>query len=263
MIVYRMVRRSGAMIPLLLLAFFVISCGSSTTTGSTVATTPTATTCLSAATGTIQSINGSTLQVNSIQGKTVQVTLTSKTVITRQASLTIADIKAGMLATVTVKQNTDNTYSALMVSIRNSLSRSSGFTRGSGSGSTLCSGQRPRRTGTPGAFGGPGFSGTPGSGSGNRGQNFQTISGTISQVNGSSLVVTDTSNNDFTVTINSSTRMTQQQTVAVSDLHTGEAVTVAGNANTSGVISASTVAVLQNIPFRRIKPGLTPTTTGA
>ena len=250
----------GGMMPLLVLAFFVISCGSSTT-GSTVASTPTATACLSAATGTIQSISGSTLQVKSVQGKSVQVALTSKTVITRQAALTIADIKTGMLATVTVKQNANNSYAALMVSIRNSLTRQGVFTRGSGSASGICGGQRPRRTGTPGTFGGFGPGGAPGSGS--NGQNFQTISGTISQVNASSLVVTDTSNNDFTVTINSSTRMTQQQTVAASDLHTGEAVTVTGNANSQGAISASTVAVLQGSPFRRITPKLTPTTTGA
>lgn len=263
MSVYRIVRNAlGGAIPLALLILVVAGCGSSTTTGSAAAATPTTTPCLSSTTGTIQSIGSTSLQITSLQGKTVQATFTSKTIFTRQATLTVANLKTGMLVSVTVKQNSDNTYSALTVSIRNSLTRQGGFTRGSGS--RLCNSQRPRRTGTPGAFGGPSFGGTPGArSSGSSGQNFQTISGTISQVNGNSLVVTDTSSNDFTVTLTSTTRMTEQQTVTASDLHTGEIVTITGSANSKGIISASSVSVLQGIPFRRITPKLTPTTTGA
>lgn len=266
MSVYRLVRNAlGGAIPLALLMIVIAGCGSSTTTSSTATSTPTAAiACLSSTTGTIQSIGNTTLQITSLQGKTVQTTFTSKTIFTSQATLTAADLKTGMLVSVTVKQNSDSTYSALTVSIRTSLTRQGGFTRGSGSGSGLCNGQRPRRTGTPGTFGGPGFGGAPGSGSsGSSGQSLQTISGTISQVNGNSLVVTDTSSNDFTVTLTSTTRMTQQQTITASDLHTGEIVTITGSANSKGIISASSVAVLQAIPFRRITPKLTPTTTGA
>jgi hypothetical protein len=268
MSVYRIVRNAlGGAIPLILLTIVIAGCGSSTTTGSTISATPTAAACLSSATGTIQNVGNTTLQITSLQGKTVQATFTSKTIFTRQAMLTAADLKSGMLVSVTVKQNSDNTYSALTVSIRTSLTRQGGFTRGSGTGSGVCNGQRPRRTGTPGAFGGPGFGGAPGSGSsgssGSSVQGLQTISGTISQVNGNSLVVTDTSSNDFTVTLTSTTRMTQQQTITANDLHTGAIVTITGSANSKGIISASNVAVLQAIPFRRITPKLTPTTTGA
>ncbi len=265
MSVYRIVRNTlGGAIPLALLILVVAGCGSSTTTGSAVAAKPTTTPCLSSSTGTIQSIGNTTLQITSLQGKTVQATFTSKTTFTRQATLTAANLKTGMLVSVTVKQNSDNTYSALTVNVGSSFTRQRGFTRGSGSGSGPCNGQRPRRTGTPGTFGGPGFGGTPGSrSSGSSGQSFQTISGTISQVNGNSLVVTDTSSNDFTVTLTSTTRMTQQQTITASDLHTGTIVTIIGSANSKGIISASSVAVLQSIPFRRLTPKLTPTTTGA
>src|SRR5579872_2463942 len=261
--VYRIVRNIlSRVIPLVLFTIIMTGCGSSTTTGSTAATTPTATACLSMTTGTIQRISNSTLQIISVQGKTVQATFTSKTVFMRQATLTAASLKTGMPVSVTVKQNSDNTYSALTVSVRSSLTHQGGFTRGAGSG--LCNTKRPRGTGTPGTFGGPGFGGAPGAGSkGNSGQSFQTISGTISQVNGNALTVTDTSSNDFTVTITSATRMTQQQTIAASDLQMGNTVAITGNANSQGVIAASSVSVLQGIPFRRITPKLTPTTTGA
>jgi len=262
MSVNRIVRNIlGGAIPLVLLTIVIVGCGSSTTTGSTVASTPTATACLSATTGTIQTVGNTTLQITSLQGKTVQATFTSKTIFMRQATLTTASLKAGMLVSVTVKQNADNTYSAQTISIRTSLTRQGSFTRGTGSGSGACNGQRPRKTGTPGTFGGPGFGGAPGTGS--SGSSLQTISGTISQVNGNSLVVTDTSSNDFTMTITSTTRMTQQQTATASDLHTGVIVTITGSANSRGVISASSIAILQGIPFRRITPKLTPTTTGA
>ncbi len=262
MSVYRIVRNAlGGAIPLILLTIVIAGCGSSTATGSAAAAKPTTTPCLSAATGTIQSIGNTTLQITSLQGKTVQATFTSKTIFTRSAKLTAADLKSGMLVSITVKQNADNTYSALTVNVGSSFTRQRGFTRGSGAGSGVCNGQRPRRTGTPGTFGGPGFGGAPGSGS--SGQSLQTISGTISQVNGNSLVVTDTSSNDFTVALTSTTRMTQQQTITASDLHTGTIVTITGSANSKGIISATSVAVLQGIPLRRITPKLTPTTTGA
>lgn len=248
MSVYRILRNTlGGVIPLVLLAIIIAGCGSSTNTGSTAAATQTATACLSATTGTIQNVGNTTLQVTSLQGKSVQATFTSKTIFMRQATLTAADLKAGMLVSVTVKQNADNTYSALTVSVRTILTRQGSFTRGSASG--LCIGQRPRRTGTPG--------------SGSSGSSLQTISGTISQVNGNSLVVTDTSSNDFTLTLTNTTRMTQVQTATTSDLHAGEIVTITGSANSQGVISASSISILQGIPFRRLTPKLTPTTTGA
>src|SRR5579863_3015701 len=153
MSVYRILRNIlGGAIPLVLLAIIIAGCGSSTTTGSTAAATPTATACLNATTGTIQNVGNTTLQVTSLQGKAVQATFTSKTIFMRQATLTAVDLKAGMLVTVTVKQNADSSYSALTVSVRTTLTRQGSFTRGSASG--LCNGQRPRRAGTPGTFGG-------------------------------------------------------------------------------------------------------------
>jgi hypothetical protein len=231
-------RRIFSLLPVMMLTVLA-ACGSSSATTSSVTTTTTPTTtkaCLSVTTGTIQSISNNNLQVTSLQGKKVQVMVTSATMFIRQATLTAADLKTGLLVTIMVKQNADNTYSALTVSVRTSLTRQGSF--GSGNGATLCSGQRRGfGSGTPGAFSG--------------GTNRQTINGTVSQINGNSLTVTDTSGNDFTVTVTATTRMTEQQSVTASDLQTGEAVTITGSANSQGVITASSVSLLQTLPTRR------------
>lgn len=256
-------KRLFSLLPVAMLAALLAACGSSSTTtsstNSTTTSTPTAA-CLSVTTGTIQSVSDNTLQVTNLQGKNVQVTVTGATTFTRQATLTAADLKTGMPVTVVVKQNPDNTYSALTVGVRTSLTPQGGFRNGSGA--KLCSGQR-RGTGA-GGFSGPGFgSGTPGAFSG--GTSRQTINGTVSQINGNSMTVTDTSGNDFTVTLTATTRMTEQQSVTASDLQTGQVVAITGTANSQGVINASSVSLLQALPTRRGTgtPTPTPTTSNA
>src|SRR6266566_2346191 len=245
-------RRLFSVFPVLMLAALLAACSNaSTTTSSSTANTPTMTNCLTLATGTIQNVSNNSLLVSNLQGKDVQVTFTNATIFVRQAAVTATDLKTGMPVAVTVKQNADNTYSALTVSLRNSQTRQGGFTNGS----RLCSGQFPRGNGTPGAFGRRGSGGTPGtSGSG---QGRQTINGTLSQINGKALTVTDASGNDFTVTLTATTRMTAQQTVSASDLHSGEAVTITGTTNSKGAINASSISILQGLPNRR--PAATPT----
>ena len=253
-------KRIFSLLPVAMLAALLAACGSSSTNAgsATSATTPTTTTtgCISLTTGTIQSVSNNTLQVTNLQGKNVQVTVTGTTVLTRQATLTAADLKTGSLVTVIVKQNADNTYSALSVSVRASLASQGGFRNGNGA--KVCGGGQRRGTGA-GGFGGPGFgSGTPGASGGATSR--QTINGTVSQVSGSTLTVTDTSGNDFTVTLTSTTRMMQQQTATISDLQIGQAVTITGSANSQGVITASNVSLLQALPARRGTPTATPTT---
>lgn len=246
-------KRIFSLLPVVMLAGLLVACGSASTsasTGSATTSTPT-TACLAVTTGTIQSVSNNTLQVTNAQGKNVQVTVTSTTAFTRQAVLTAADLKTGLSVTVIVKQNPDKTYSALSVSVRATLARQGSF----GNGTKLCNGQRQGNGG--GGFGGRGFgSGTPVSGT-----SRQTITGTLSQVSGNSLIVTDTSGNDFTVTLTATTRMMQQQTVTISDLQIGQAITITGSANSQGVINASSVSLLQALPKRRGTPTSTPTLT--
>lgn len=228
---------------LLLLTIVLAACGSSNASSATTST-PTATTaCPSTVTGTIQSINTNTVQITTLQGKNIQALLSSKTIFIRQATLQPSALTTGTLVSVTVKQNSDNTYSALSVNVRTSLTNlgGGGFFRGS---NPSCRGQRIRGNGTPGAFGGGGFGpGNPGGG-----QNRQTISGTVNQMNGNTLTVADTSGNDFTFTLIPTTRISAQQTVTASDLRIGGAVSITGLANSQGVFNATSVAILQNLP---------------
>jgi hypothetical protein len=241
----------GSTILLSLCILFIASCDSPASTPTT-----TTTSCLTVSTGTVKTVNKNTLMITSLQGKDVQITFTNATTFIRQSTLTTVGLKTGMLVSVIVAQNADNTYSALTISVRNSLTRQAGFTGGSRS----CGGQFSRGTGTPGASGRPGFGkGTPGTFGG--GQGRQSINGTVSQVNGDTLTVTDTSGNNFTLTLTAATRITDQQTVSASNLQSGEAVTITGTANSQGVISASSVSILQGLPGRR--PTATPTTTKA
>lgn len=238
---------------IVLLTMLLAACGSASaaTSNATTITPTTANACLTVTTGTIQSISNNGLSITNFQGKNVQAIFTSKTTIIRQATLTSKDLKTGMLVSVTVIQNADGTYSARAVNVRNSLTNQGGFTRGSG----LCNGQRRRGTGTPG---GPGFgSGTPGAGGA---QSRQIINGTVSQIIGSSLTVTDTSSNDFTISLTTTTRISTQQTVTGSDLHVGEAVMIIGNANSQGMINVSSLSILQGLQNRPTTPSSTPAT---
>ena len=237
----------------LLLTMLLAACGGTSATASGAATTTptTSNACPTVTVGTIQSVSSSGLSITNFQGKTVQGVFTNKTTIVRPATLTSKDLKSGMPVSVTVIQNADGTYSARAVNVRNSLTNQGGAIRGSGS----CNGQRRRGSGT---FGGPGFgSGTPGAGGA---LSRQTINGTVSQINSSSLVVTDTSGNDFTMSLTSTTRISMQQTVASSDLHVGEAVMITGNANSNGIINVNSLSVLQGLPNRPTSPTSTPTT---
>ena len=237
----------------LLLTTLLAACGgsSATASGTTANTQTTANACPTVTVGTIQSVSSNGLSITNVQGKNVQGIFTNKTIIMQQATLTSTELKTGMLVSVTVIQNTDGTYSARAVNVRNSLTNQGGAIRGSGT----CNGQRRRGSGS---FGGPGFgSGTPGAGGAS---SRQIINGTINQINGSSLVVTDTSGNDFTLSLNPTTRISKQQTIASSDLHIGEAVMVTGSANSKGIINVNSVSILQGLPNRPTSPTTTPTT---
>ena len=239
-----------------LLTMLLAACGSasaSATAGgaATTSTPTTANACPNVTIGTIQSFSSTGISITSMQGKSVQGIFSNKTIIVRQATLTSNNLKPGMPVSVTVIQNADGSYAARAVNVRNSSTNQGGAFRGSGQ----CTGQRRRGFGN---FGGPGFgSGTPGAGSA---VNRQVINGTVSQVNGSSLVVTGTSGNDFTMSLTSTTRITTQQTVTSSDLRIGEAVTVTGNANSNGIINVNSVSISQSLPNRPATPTSTPAT---
>jgi uncharacterized protein DUF5666 len=224
-----------SVIPVVLLAALLAACGSNSTnaSGSTATTPTTKTICPTVSIGTIQNVSNNSLQVTNLQGKLTEVTFTKATTFIRTSTVTPSSLQTGSIVSVTVMQNANNTYSALTVSIRNPQIRQGGFTRGS----SQCRGQFSRGNGTPGAFG--------------AGQSRQVVNGTISQINGDALTLSNPSSDDFIVNLTATTRITAQLTVSANDLKSGEAVTITGTANTQGVINASNVSILQSLPGGR------------
>ena len=133
-------RKLCVLLPVVMLV--VAACGSvssSTVSGSTSSATRTTTTgCLTVTSGTIKQVSAGSLLLTDLQGKSVQVTLKGATTYIRQSTITPSGIKTGATVSVVVVLNADNTYSAVTVSLRGSLSRQGGFT----GGAKLCSGER-------------------------------------------------------------------------------------------------------------------------
>ncbi len=232
-----------SVIPVVLFAVLLAACGSNTSASSSTSTstTPTSTTkCPTITTGTIQNVDTNGLVVTSLQGKQTQVTFTSATKFVRTATVAASTLQTGSFATVAIMQNANNTYSAVTVSVRNATGFG-GFNRGS----TQCRSQfgRPNRNGTPGTFG--------------AGQNRQIVTGTISQISGNSMTLSNANGDDFIVNLTPATRITATVTASASDLKSGQPITITGTANAQGAISATNVSILQTLP--RLRPSTTAT----
>ena len=233
-----------SLIPVILFAALLAACGSNTSasSGTSTSTTPATTKCPTITVGTIQNIGANSLVVTNLQGKQAQVTFTSATRFVRTSTVPVSSLQTGSIASATIMENANNTYSALTVSVRSSQAVQGGFTRGS----TQCRSQftRGNRTGTPGAFG--------------AGQNRQVVNGTISQISGNAVTLSNASGDDFIVNLTPTTRITAQVTASVQNLKSGVPVTITGTANAQGVINATSVSILQSLPTGRPTATATP-----
>jgi len=248
---------SGAVLTLalaviLFLTILIAGCGtSSSATASSSTSTATPTSCISTASGTLQSFNATTLFITNLQGKQVQATYTTKTLFARQATETKAALQEGGRVTVRVMQNADNSYSALQIMVTNgNIAGNTPFGRSrsqAGAGGVRPCSTNRRFNGTPGA--------RAGQGTGTGAQSRQTINGTLGQLNGNTLVVTDASGADYTIGLTSTTRIIGENVVSAADLGSGESVTVVGSSNSQGVISASSVLIGSNLSNRSINNG--------
>ncbi len=222
-----------AVIPVVVLAVLLAACGSTTSasSGTSTSTTSATTKCPTITVGTIQNIGANNIVVTSLQGKQTQVTFTSTTRFVRTSTVPASSLQTGSVASVTIMENANNTYSALTMSIRSSQG---GFTRGSVP--TQCRSQftRGNRTGTPGTFG--------------AGSNRQAVNGTISQISGNAVTLSNASGDNFIVNLTPTTRITAQVTASVQNLKSGVPVTITGTANAQGVINATSVSILQSLP---------------
>ncbi len=235
-------RMLGSSLLLALLAVLVAGCNipfmSSSTSSTTSATACPSPVPFQTTSGTIQSINGTTLLIAATNGSTVTATYTSTTRFTRQARASIAALQNGVFVFVAVTQNADNSYTATRISLANAANagfRPGGAFAGSGrrgGNGSACGGRR----GTFGANGGQDFAGGNGSTRG--------ISGTVSQFKGNTLTVTDVNQADYTVTLNSTTQIIQTSQAAATSLQVGMKVNLVGLRNAQGVLTARSVTIL-------------------
>lgn len=237
--------------------FLLAGCGSSTpgtsaSTSNLPSASLTATACaqltrpaLSARTvvGTLQSINGQTLLVKNLQGKTATVTYTSATRFTQQGSVPASSLKEGTPVVVLVR-STGSTYTATTITVSNGTN---GFPRAGGTPGT---GQFPRGGNNP-CFNRGRFAG---SGTATANGNSRGLVGTVTQVSGTTLTITDATNADYTVTITSQTRIEETKTVTASSLKAGIPLTVSGTVNSQGTIAARTVMILLQLPATSSSP---------
>jgi Domain of unknown function (DUF5666) len=234
-------RLLGSSILLALLTVLIAGCSvpflptsSSTNTSATSATACPTVVPSQAVRGTIQSINGSTIVLTDANGNSVTATYTSTTRFTRQVKASTTALVSGTFVFVAVTQNADNTYTATSITLTNG-GNGQRFGGGFGGGSGR-RGNSPCRQGQRGNFGGQNFAGMTG--------NARGITGTVSQLSGKTLTVTDVNQADYTVTLNATTQIIQTSQASASSLQVGMRINVVGMRNAQGVITARSVTIL-------------------
>lgn len=238
MYVYQILhRRAGCILLLMLLPVLVEGCSLPFLSKS--AASPTHASCRSAAlqavNGTIQSLSGTTLLVTDTHGKTVRVTYTNATRFTREKLVTRAALQEGLPVSVIVSQNADQTYTATSITLQEKI-----VLGNSGPGSS----QGPVLNAAPGCSGSSQtFRSTNGAPVQVNGA-AHAIGGTIGQLNGNVLTVTDLSGANYTVTLTSATQVVQTDQVSASALQAGVQVAIAATSNTQGVLMAQLVMIL-------------------
>jgi len=207
-----------------------------------------------AVTGTIQSVSGQTVHITESNGGSVDATYSNTTRITQQKLLTgsqgTSALQQGAMVSVQVQPSANgSSYTATSITLGQGGQFGQGQ-NGAGAGSSQ------GRTG--GGRNAACFGGRRGSAAGNGGaqangqSNRNRIFGTIGQVTGTTLTITDSQQNPYTITLASDTKIIQTTTATASAIQAGMGIRVMGP-NNNGVITASSIMIYA--------PGLLPTPT--
>ncbi|WP_052891155.1 DUF5666 domain-containing protein [Thermogemmatispora carboxidivorans] len=242
----------------LMALLLLVACGTnnSTTAGGVGASASATPTCpptprFQSVSGTVQSVSTGSFRVLDRQGQSKQVVYTSSTRFTKQVQEKVSDLKNGEQVTVVVNQNSDGTYSA--VSIAAGGAQASFASSGNGTGQNG-QGSRQGFGGNRGNVnaacfrrqgqGGFGANGTSSS------QNARAVRGSITQIVGNQLTVTDSSGSNFVLTLTSATRVVETEAASASDLKSGVTVLVVGSNGSQGQLTASSVTINPQIQGR-------------
>lgn len=230
------------------------------------------------ASGTLSSLSGSTLQVQGPTG-TTKVVVTKSTEYRQEKSATGSDIAAGDCVRVFGTGSTADGIQATTVSVQKPTAKGCTARQGQngrsrfGNGGPRGDGQfQPSAnapSGAPNGLGAPNGQGTPSGSSTPGGGNMGVAIGSIKSVSGNELTVkaqslarptaNDGSTNNgstnntkpksktvnVTVSLTDSTAITQTVAASESDLAVGACVNAAGNADSVGTVTATTVTISQ------------------
>lgn len=206
------------------------------------------------ATGTLKSMSAQTLVMTTLQGQSVTVTYTSTTTFTQEVKIAASDLKEGASVSVVVT-STGGTYTAMSIQASSGTGTSAGssgfgFPGSNGAPGTRGGGSNPCFA-NRGRFG----NSTPGANTGN----FRGLVGTLSQVNGDILTITDNTGSSYTVTLTANTQIIEAKQATAAALKVGEPLTAVGKSGSQNTVAASTIAILLSLPTRGA-PASTPTT---
>ena len=177
--------------------------------------------------GTLSSINGNTLTLTNTQGSQVTVNVSGTTTFQKTITGTIADLQQGDVLTVTGTPDASGNIVATSISVRAAGQVSP--TRSPGATFT------PRGTPRTGTGGTPTFP--------NVGVGGGTL-GTLNNINGNVLTLTSMQGNQVTVNVSNTTIIEKIVNGTVSDLQSGESLTIVGSPNANGNIIASSITIL-------------------
>ncbi len=259
--IYKRFLPSGSVALLIGLAF--AGCAASSTSASdAISPTPTCPSTTLAqfkqVVGTVTALSSSQMTVQTTSGP-VMVSLSSRTRVTEQQVAAQSDVQDGELIQVEVKDNTNGTYSAVVVLLTGRAAGSTGGGAGGGTGGGFGGGRGGRGTVTPEPAGCP----TPvrgngaGAGGGNGGiggtqgglpTGAKLLTGTVVSVLGQTLTIKATNGTVFTVTLDSTTVYSKIAAGKTSDLKINQAVRVIGQAQKNGSVDAQSITILLALP---------------
>lgn len=219
-------------------------------TATATCTPRTGTNTITRASGIVKSSSSNSLVITKSDGSSVITTLSSKTVVTQEMLEKTSALTSGAFVTISVTPSTDgSTYTADTIQLTSGVGGGQFGRGGPGAGPNAGNGNgrgnrnnpcRFQRNGTPGASGGFGRqNGGATNGSSNR------LFGTVAQVSGNTLIITDMSNNNYSLVLTGKTQITQTQKVTVSALKVGQNVSVIGAlaASSDTTATATTVSI--------------------
>ncbi len=208
-------------------------------------------------TGTVQSVSGQTVHITQSTGGSIEAAYTNTTRITQQTLGTNSALQAGSTVNVQVQPNSNGTYTATTITLTQGGQFGQGANgAGQGQGGNGGTGGGQGR-GAGACFGGRrGANGGGANGGGANGSGRNRITGTVGQVTGTTLTITDNKQNSYSITLEPDTKILQTTTASASTIQTGMGIRVMGS-NDNGVITATSITVYA----AGLMPNPTPTTS--